>query len=62
MIRDCLNLVATVIDGTTGSDVQYQLRDLPRNQTMTHAGILMQCHQNIGTGSIMLMVYRTSTG
>jgi hypothetical protein len=55
MIRSCLDLVAFVIDGYTGSDVQ----DQPK---MTHAGMLVQCHQHIGTGLIMLMGYRTSTG
>jgi hypothetical protein len=47
--------------GRHGSDVQDQLRDLPRNQKMAHAGMLVQCHQHIGTGSIMLMGYRTTT-
>jgi hypothetical protein len=58
MIRSCLDLVVIAIDGSTGSDVQ----DSPRNQKMTHAGILVQCHQHIGIGSIMMMGYRTSTG
>jgi hypothetical protein len=62
MIRSCLDLVAIAIDGSIGSDVQDQLRDSPRNQKMTHAGMLEQCHQYIGTGSIMLKGYRTSTG
>jgi hypothetical protein len=50
MIQSCLDLVAIAINGSTGSDVQDQLRDLPRNQKMTHAGMLVQCHQHIGTG------------
>jgi hypothetical protein len=62
MIRSCLDLVEIAIDGSTSSDIQYQLRDSPRNQKMTHASMLVQCHQHIGTGSIMLMGYRKSTG
>jgi alkylhydroperoxidase/carboxymuconolactone decarboxylase family protein YurZ len=58
MSRSCLDLVAIAIDVSTGSDVQDQLRDSPPN----HAGMLVQCHQHIGTGSIMLMGYQTSTG
>jgi hypothetical protein len=61
MIRSCLDLVAITNDGSTVSDVD-QLPDSPRNQKMTHAGMLVQCHQQIGTGSIMLMGYRTRTG
>jgi hypothetical protein len=61
MIRSCLNLVTIAMDVSTGSDVhQDQLRDSPRNQKMTHAG--MKLTQHIGTGSIMLTGYRTSTG
>jgi hypothetical protein len=62
MIRSCLDLVAIAIDGSTGSNVQDQLRDTPRNHKMTHAGMLVQCHQHIGTGSIKLIGYRMSTG
>jgi hypothetical protein len=62
IIRFCLVLVAIAIDGSTDSDVQDQLQDSPSNQKMTHACILVQCHQHIGTGSIMLMVYQTGTG
>jgi hypothetical protein len=40
----CLDLVATTIDLSIGSDVQDQLGDLSRNQKMTHAGMLVQCH------------------
>jgi hypothetical protein len=60
MIWSCLDLVATAIDESIGSDVQDQLGDCSRNQKMTHAGMLVQCHQHNGTGSIM--GYRTSTG
>jgi hypothetical protein len=60
--QSCLDLVANAIVGSTGSDVQDQLRDSPPNQKMTQTGMLVQCHQYIGTGSIMLMGYRTSTG
>jgi hypothetical protein len=52
MIRSGLDLVATTIDGSTGSDVQDQLRDSHRSQKMIHAGMLVQFHQHIGTGSI----------
>jgi hypothetical protein len=63
MIRTCLDLVAIAIDGSTGSEVQDQFHDSPpRNQKMIHTGMLVQCHQHIGTGSIMLMGYRTSAG
>jgi hypothetical protein len=62
MIRSCLDLVAIAIDGSTGSDVQDQLGDLSRHQKMSHASMLLQCHQHIGTGSIMLIRYRTRTG
>jgi hypothetical protein len=31
-----MDLVAIAIDGGTGSDVQNQFRDSPRNQKMTH--------------------------
>jgi hypothetical protein len=55
MILSCLDLVAIAIDVSTSSDVQDQHRDLPRIQKMTHAGMLVQCHQNIGTGPKMLM-------
>jgi hypothetical protein len=61
-IQSCLDLVAIAIDGSSGSDVQDQLRDLPRHQKMTHAGMLVQCHQHIGIGSIKLIGYRISTG
>jgi hypothetical protein len=46
MIRSCFDLVAIAIDGRIDSDVQDQLRDLPRNQKMTHVGMLGQCHQH----------------
>jgi hypothetical protein len=62
IIRSRLDLVAIAIDGSTGSDVQDQLRDTTCNQKMTHAGMLVQCHQHIGTGSIMLLGYRTIKG
>jgi hypothetical protein len=62
MIRSCLDLVAIAIDVSTGSDVQDQLKDSPHNQKMIHAGMLVQCRQHIGTGSIMLMGYRTGIG
>jgi hypothetical protein len=62
MIRFCLDLVAITLDGSTGSDVQDQLQDSSSNQKMTHACMLVQCHQHIGTGSIMLMGYRLGTG
>jgi hypothetical protein len=41
MIRSCLDLVAMTNDLSTGSEVQDQLRDLPCNQKMTHAGMLV---------------------
>jgi hypothetical protein len=50
MIRSSLDLVAIANDRRTSSDVQDQLRDSPRNQKMTHASMLVQCHQHIGTG------------
>jgi hypothetical protein len=62
MIRSCFDLIANANDENTGSNFHDQLRDSPRNQKMAHAGILVQCNQNIGAGSIMLMGYRTSTG
>jgi hypothetical protein len=56
-IRPCLDLVAIAIDGSTNSDVQDQLQDSPHNQKMTHAGagMLVPCHQHIGTGLIMFL-------
>jgi hypothetical protein len=64
MIRLFLDLVAIAIVLSAGSDVQDQIRDSLRNHKMkmTHAGMLVQCHQHIGTGPIMFMGYRTSTG
>jgi hypothetical protein len=64
MNRSCLDLVAIAIVLSAGSDVQDQIRDSLRNHKMkmTHAGLLVQCHQHIETGPIMFMGYWKSTG